>query len=126
MGDGFEQMLCRRGSGQFCQPHRIRSGCPAPDQMRQQHQFEPYDDGAVLIDGKPVVTSGTELRVRYLTPYNVLLCGHAHAIIQSNCDDQFKAVLDGILQATHTFADLIALIRDLPLPARHNRFDDGW
>jgi hypothetical protein len=49
-----------------------------------------YDDGAVVIDGKPILISRAELKVRYLTPYNFLLGAHDHVGIQGM--EFFKAL----------------------------------
>lgn len=77
-----------------------------------------YDDGAVVIAGKSVLISGAELRVCYLIPYNFLLCAHDHVAMQGMYDEKFDAILDGILQSTHTIDDLIVLGGDLPRPKR--------
>lgn len=46
-----------------------------------------YDDGGMVIDGKPIDVSGkAELRVRYFPPYNFLICAQFSPINNSNYD----------------------------------------
>ncbi len=77
---------------------------------------EEYDDGAALIDGKPVRTIGAELRVRYITPYNFVLCGSDHVLnnTEGSTDIDVTKLFDEILLEKKTIDDLVDLVGQLP------------
>jgi hypothetical protein len=79
---------------------------------------EEYDDGGAVVDGKPVRTIGSELRVRYLTPYNLILCGNHHVINHNKFDEDTAGLLDGILRGEEDVPALIEYVRRLPRPPR--------
>jgi len=74
---------------------------------------EEFDDGATVIDGKPVDIKGAELRERYITPYNLIICGKDHVLNSGKTDDDMNEILDGILLGTKTIYDLVILIGSL-------------
>lgn len=77
---------------------------------------EEYDDGAALLDGKPTDTRGADLRVRYITPYNFILCGQRHVINNTaNIEIQMTKLLDEILLERKTVKDLINFVERLHL-----------
>ncbi len=77
-----------------------------------------YDDGATLVDGHPTRVSSAELRLRYLTSYNFLVCANRHVINEPAHDTAISALLDGILNRTRTLEELASFVDSLPKPAR--------
>jgi hypothetical protein len=77
---------------------------------------EEYDDGAAIIHGKPTQTKGAKLRLRYLTPYNIVLCGDDHVLnsISPQLDVDLTKLLDEMLLGTKTIEDLISFVDYLP------------
>jgi hypothetical protein len=74
-----------------------------------------FDDGATIIDGKPVdVRSSSELRVRFLTPANFLIAAQNAPINVTNFDLERSRLLKGILNGTHTLDDLLDAVLNLP------------
>lgn len=79
-----------------------------------------YDDGATLLDGKPRRVLGAELRERYLTPFNFIVCGNRHVINENRNDLGMKERLDGILQGKLDLHDLWRFVDQLEKPARYH------
>lgn len=78
-----------------------------------------YDDGAALIDGKPVDVAGkAKLRVRYLMPYNFLICAHFNPINDTRYDSTMKDLMDKLLTNDIEFNVLSELVEKMP---RHRR-----
>ncbi|MDP1860069.1 MAG: hypothetical protein Q8K82_15445 [Gemmatimonadaceae bacterium] len=83
-----------------------------------------YDDGAAIIDGVPRRVENAVLRRRFLTPYNLLVAGNRHVINENVNDRPMRILLDGILAGTHSLADLVDFVANLPKPARlHSEWD---
>ena len=65
---------------------------------------EEYDDGAAVIDGKVVDILGrTELRVRYVSPYNFLIAPNRSPINNDKFDKVLEGFLDRLLQGEDVF-----------------------
>lgn len=79
-----------------------------------------YDDGAAIINGKPVRTSGADLRVRYITPYNFLISSQKSPINNHKFDLTAACILDGILKGHRSIDDLVNAVLTLP---RKDEFD---
>ncbi len=80
-----------------------------------------YDDGATTIDGVLVSTSGaSELRVRYITPYNFVIAAANSPINNMDFDHTLEEKLNEALRsgAEGVVEELRGLIRKLPLPTR--------
>ena len=78
-----------------------------------------YDDGAAVIDGKVIDVEGqAELRRRYLTPYNFLICAVLNPVNESKYDRSMGRILNGILKNTHTVNEIIEFVDGL---GRHRR-----
>jgi hypothetical protein len=75
---------------------------------------EEYDDGAALIANKPTKTSGSELRVRYLTPHNILICSKISVVNNNQFDQKLSRMMNFILKGENDISDLTAFIGDLP------------
>lgn len=74
-----------------------------------------YDDGAAIIDGKVVDLGGeAEVRVKYLSPYNLLLAPHGSPINNNHFDQLRRQFLNGILRSERTLEELTAAILKLP------------
>lgn len=83
-----------------------------------------YDDGAAIIDGRPVKVKGAQVRIRFLTDYNLIVCGNRHVINENSLDRQVVGFLDGILAGTETVQALADFVRSLPKPYRY--MGDDW
>lgn len=77
-----------------------------------------YDDGSALIDGRPTRIQDAEIRIRYLTPYNFIICGKKHVINQSEKDAFAKKILNNILKEEASVDHLIDFVGNLPRPHR--------
>ena len=80
---------------------------------------EDYEDGATLVDGKPTRVEGAEIRQKYLTPYNFIICGNRHVINENVHDAKLNGLLDAILKETGTVNELAEFIDALPKPLRY-------
>lgn len=80
------------------------------------------DDGAIVIDGKPVPLSGeVKRRCRYLTPYNFVIAANHSCINNLDFDKQLVDILGGMLSGQYVLKDLISAVGQLPKPDRHHR-----
>jgi hypothetical protein len=79
-----------------------------------------YDDGTAEIDGDIVdISSEAELRVRYLSPYNIVVAGNDSSIGDTSFDDELDHFLNGILQGTETLESLAERANSLPKQVRY-------
>lgn len=70
-----------------------------------------FDDGAAEIDGKIVdITGKAEVRVRYLTPYNFIICAKWNPLNENEYDDIVENILNGILRGIRTIDELVTLV----------------
>ncbi|MDA8328728.1 MAG: toll/interleukin-1 receptor domain-containing protein [Betaproteobacteria bacterium] len=73
-----------------------------------------YDDGAAVIDGQVVSLNGeAELRVRYVTPYNLILAPHCSPINNNQFDQIRVKLLNEILQGTSNLDSLVDIVLKL-------------
>lgn len=84
---------------------------------------EEYDDGAALIDGKLIDTRGKmELRIRHLTPYNIIIAANGSPLNNSTFDARLETLLNGALASREAATDALNKIVDelwrLPLRKR--------
>jgi hypothetical protein len=79
-----------------------------------------YDDGAAVIDGAVVDTSGTNLRVRYLSTYNFLIASKFSPINSREFDRLSGPLLADMLSGTDHMEALCTLVDGLP---RHENDD---
>lgn len=76
---------------------------------------EEYDDGAAIVDGKPVdIRDRVELRSRYLAPYNVIIAPNCSPINNTTFDQEFGADMNKILRGESSLELLVEKIRRLP------------
>lgn len=81
-----------------------------------------FDDGYAEIGGKIVhIGAQAKLRVRYLTPYNFVVCAKFSSINCQEFDIKSSAIFDGILEGTSSIEDLNELIISLPKPPFRGR-----
>lgn len=74
-----------------------------------------YDDGAAMIDGKPVDIRGrVALRVRYITPYNFLIAPFMSPINNNGFDYDLRDFLNKLLQGQDVFEEMCETILRLP------------
>ncbi|HEY4760765.1 MAG TPA: nucleotide-binding protein [Thermoguttaceae bacterium] len=82
---------------------------------------ECFDDGAAVIDGIPIDTSGSELRYRYLSKYNFLIASKFSPINSDEFDEILEKLLDEMLLGKNHMEELCKIIENLP---RHD--NDIW
>lgn len=74
-----------------------------------------YDDGACVLMGKPVKLDGEcELRLRYLSPYNMVICANDSSLNQSSFDAALKEHMNALLDDKSRLPELIESVRSLP------------
>jgi len=79
---------------------------------------EEYDDGYAMIDGNLVKTSGrSELRVRYITPYNFLIAAQGSPINNPQFDQELEQTLNAALKgnAEEAVENILGRVNALPL-----------
>lgn len=74
---------------------------------------EEYDDGAAEIKGEVVDVYGAELRRRFLTPHNFIICGNDSPINSNKFDSESQVIFNGILTGSHKIEDLEKLVSSL-------------
>lgn len=78
-----------------------------------------YDDGAAVIDGKVVDLNGkAKLRIRYITPYNFIICAHFNPMNSSVYDDMLEKLLNGILKGQNSVEEIVETVKKMP---KHRR-----
>lgn len=78
-----------------------------------------YDDGSAVIDGKVVdMDHEAKLRVRYVTPYNLLIAPHASPINNNRFDRQRDELLNAILRGEASLDTLVGAVLQLPKRSR--------
>ena len=75
---------------------------------------ECYDDGAAVIDGEVIDTSGAELRVRYLSKYNFIIASKFSPINSSKVEDTLESIMNDMLSNQKKVEDLVELMKGLP------------
>ncbi|HEX8192042.1 MAG TPA: hypothetical protein VF552_04015 [Allosphingosinicella sp.] len=76
---------------------------------------EEYDDGAAERDGRIIDTAGrTELRCRYLTRSNFILCAQMSPINNTRYDRRMGELLDGMLAGKDLLRTIAAEVEQLP------------
>ena len=79
-----------------------------------------YDDGAAVIDGKVVDISGrAKARMRYITPYNLVIASQKSPVNNIQFDRDFDAIMRRILYGASTVEELAAAICSLPKKTLH-------
>ena len=74
-----------------------------------------YEDGAAIIDGELVRLNGeAELRVRYLSPYNFIICAHFNPINENQYDYEMENFLNDVLSGRKTVNDICNFVERLP------------
>lgn len=74
-----------------------------------------YDDGGCKRFGK-IFRGNTELRVRYLTKYNFLICAHQSAYNNSDFDRASGEYMNGLLDNTVCFDEFHKFLMSFPKP----------
>jgi hypothetical protein len=75
-----------------------------------------YDDGAANINGKIVDLDwrATESRIRYLSPYNLVIAAFQNPLNNSAFDEIFEQIMNDILMGKASIEDLSQAVLDLP------------
>ena len=82
--------------------------------------LQEYDDGAAVINGKVIPSNGRfKRRVRYLTPYNLVICAQFHPFNSNDGDTITKQYLNGILKGTYSIKEFV----DASLLLPKNNYD---
>jgi hypothetical protein len=83
---------------------------------------EELEDGAAIIDGKPTDISEAEFRIRYVTPYNFVICGQDHVINNNRVDRETGKLLNDILLGKKNVTDLVNYVKELERPPRFEMY----
>ncbi len=74
-----------------------------------------YDDGATVIDGEVVdLNMEAEVRIRYLSPYNIIICAKFNPFNSQLGDKATQRCLDGMLNGSVRIEELIDIAEKLP------------
>lgn len=74
-----------------------------------------YDDNAATINGKLVeLGKDVELRMRFITPYNLIIAPHGSPINNNLFDDTLKKYMNDILEERSSLDELLGKIVTLP------------
>ncbi|KGF71401.1 hypothetical protein DO97_20745 [Neosynechococcus sphagnicola sy1] len=75
-----------------------------------------YDDGAANINGKIIDLDwrATESRMRYLSPYNLVIAAFANPLSNPAFDKTFEQIMNDILMGKASVEDLSRAVLDLP------------
>ena len=74
-----------------------------------------YDDGAAVIDDKVVDLNGkAKLRIRYITPYNFIICAHFNPMNSSAYDGMLERILNGILKGQSSVEEIVEAVKKMP------------
>jgi acetyltransferase-like isoleucine patch superfamily enzyme len=75
-----------------------------------------YDDGAASIDGKIVDLDrrATELRIRYLSSYNLVIASVKNSLNNLSFDSYFQEIMNNILRGHASIEDLSKAVLELP------------
>ena len=76
-----------------------------------------YDDGGAVRNGKLIRTYGAKLRLRYLTPYNFVICAKFNPFNSSAGDEMSGWYLHEIIMGRHTIDQFVNAAVELPLTA---------
>ena len=78
-----------------------------------------YDDGAAEINGKTIdLKEKAKLRIRYITPYNFIICAQFNQINNSKYDEKMEKLLNGILKGKNSVKEVIELVKQMPKSRR--------
>lgn len=78
-----------------------------------------YDDGAAEINGKTIdLKEKAKLRIRYITPYNFIICAQFNPINNSKYDEKMEKLLNGILKGKNSVKEVIELVKQMPKSRR--------
>lgn len=78
-----------------------------------------YDDGSTVIDGEVVDMQGeSQIRVRYITPYNLLIAPLDSPINNNRFDRQRNEMLNSVLKGEMQLETLVKAILQLPKRSR--------
>lgn len=78
-----------------------------------------YDDGSTIIDGEVVdMNRESQLRIRYITPYNLLIAPLDSPINNNRFDSQRNEMLNAVLKGEASLETLVGAVLQLPKRSR--------
>ncbi len=83
-----------------------------------------FMDGYTMIDGEPVRTVGAARRVRFLSPYNLIITGKSSPLNSSEYDTRSRPIFKGILRGEAEIEDLVKAGEGLPF--HYMRGSEVW
>jgi hypothetical protein len=83
---------------------------------------EEYDDGSAIINGKPVICYGSELRVRNLARFNFIICAKFAPYNSREFDNLSMDEFDEILEGKKKFEDIFERMKTLPRIDKHMQY----
>jgi len=76
--------------------------------------YEQYCDGAVFENGKSITISGAQLRIRYLTPANIIITSQWSPIHDRSFDRKRREYLDRLLNKQMSLEEFVQIVEQLP------------
>ncbi len=76
-----------------------------------------YDDGGAVRNGEVIATKGAQLRLRYLTPYNLVICAKFNPFNSNAGDELSGRYLHEIIMGRCTIEQFVDVAVRLPLIA---------
>jgi hypothetical protein len=77
--------------------------------------LEELQDGYAIVDGEHQSTAGAERRLRYLTPFNLVICAKSSPINSSHFDQLSAKLFPQLLEGTASLEDLVNECMRLPI-----------
>lgn len=80
--------------------------------------YEEYDDGYAEIDGKIAKVDGADVRIRYLTPYNLFITSITSVFNSLEVDEAMETICKSLLSGNTKLKDVVKFVDGLQLTGR--------